>query len=265
MRSTNNPQAFEAYLEGERKFSIVSQSDMTESQKKFAEATALDDQYARAWGWRAYTLTRSIAMGWEDESRITEAKEWAEKAVGLDDDDYATHWDLAFVLLYEGEFDGALLSYMKALDLYENRTDHLDRKHGLLAELAEAYIYTGEPGKAIAYLERAKRVPDWYKWNLAWADFNNEDYQAAHNELDSMASQPGDRAYVPDVDLLRAATLVKLGDTAEAKRVLGDFLAAQPGYSEKDVNKRAQFRRASDRQRWIDALRAAGLPSPKNA
>jgi len=260
MRGTDNPQAFDAYLEGERKFSIVSQADMAVSQKKFAEATDLDGDYARAWGWRAYTLTRSIAMGWEDASRIAEAKGWAEKAVGLDGDDYATHWDLAFVLLYGGEFDEALRTYEVALDLYENRTDHLDRKHGLLAELAEAYLYAGEPDKAIDFLERAKRVPDWYKWNLAWAYFNKGRYQTALDELNSMASQPGDRAYVPDVDLLRSATLAKLERKTEAQRVLGLYLAANPGYSTKNVQKRAQFKRASDQQHWIDALHDAGLP-----
>ena len=48
MRGTKNRNAFKAYIEGERLFSVISKADMAKSRKNFEKATKLDRKFARA-------------------------------------------------------------------------------------------------------------------------------------------------------------------------------------------------------------------------
>lgn len=261
MRGTNNPDAFKAYLEGERLFSIISEADMNRSRKKFEDAITLDPSYARAHGYLSYTYARSVLAGWAPESDIKKAISLAKKAVKLDPNDYAPHWDLAFAYLNDRQFKMAMKEYGKALDLYTNFTDLLDRKHGLLAEMAEAYIYVGKPDKAIAMLERAQSIPDWYRWNLGWAYYNAKEYDLAIQELGKMTLEPGDPGYVMDVQLFVAAAYAQKGNLTMAKAALKLFTQNVPGrYTIQDAKKRGRFKYTTHEEHWLDGLRKAGLP-----
>ena len=192
MRGTTNKEAWLTYLEAEKLFSINSKKKMQEARRKFAESITLDPNFARGHGYLSYVLTRSVQLGWLPENSMEAAERHARQAVKLDPNDYTVFWDLGFCLLGQGKLKPALKQYDKALDLYENFTDMLDRKHGLLAEIAEAYIYDGRPLDAIKLLKRALRTPDWYRWNLGWAYYNAHDYDAALAELENIKSKPGD-------------------------------------------------------------------------
>lgn len=270
MRGTSNRDAFKVYVEGERLFSVISESDMKKSRECFAKATKLDSKFARAWGWRSYTTMRSIMVGWLPESDGKQAGEWAQKAVDLDPNDYATYWDLAFYQLNSGDFDKALKTYKKALDLYENFTDWLDRKHGLLAEMAEAFIHVGKPKEAIALLKRACRVPDWYKWNLGWAYFHAEDYASAARCFEDLDLKPGDPRYVMETQLFVAAAHLNKADLDEnsgnkeeatrsrdrARRAVAALKKHHPKYSLQDaIGHRSKFKKSSELKRWESTVR----------
>lgn len=266
MRGTTSEDAFKAYLEGQRLFSVVSRERMDESRRKFAEATKLDGNFARAWGHLSYAYVRSVLAGFMEDDVLMAAEELARKAVKLDQHDYANHWDLAFVYLNTRRFDEALEEYRTALNLYENHTDMLDRKHGLIAEMAEAFIYVGEPGTAIEFLKRAKRYPDWYRWNLGWAYYHTKGYDEALQELEGMERKPGDPSYVIDVQLFIAAAYAQKGDKAKAKAALDLFLASRDGpYTIQDVKKRGHFKNEEDEEHWLNGLREAGLPEGDDA
>ena len=261
MRGTTNEEAFRAYLDGERLFTIIDKQQMAKSRKKFEEAIKLDDNFARAHGYLAYTMTRSVANGWLGEAQLKVAESHARKAVKLDPYDYATYWDLGYCLIGQGKLKQALTQYDKAMDLYENFTDQLDRKHGLLAEVAEAYVFDGRPQDAIKMLERAKRFPDWYHWNLGWAYYSARDYDAAINELECMRCKPGDEGYVMEVQLLLAAAYAQKGNATMSKSAIGLFRSAKGrGQNIKSLEGRVKFRNKKDRDHWVDGLRKAGLP-----
>ena len=261
MRGTENRDAFKAYLEGEKLFSVISQSDMAACRQKFQDAIDLDPGFARAWSWLSYVVTRSVLQGWLPSAELDTALEQAKEAVRLDAEDYVTHWDLAFTLLNKCEFDDAIKEYETAHDLYCNFTDLLDRKHGLLAEMAEAYIYIGNTDKAIELLERAKRYPDWYRWILGWAYYNAEKYDLAIAELESMRLKPGDDKYVMDVQLFVAAAYAQMENDTMAKSALSLFQQSFGAkYTIENAKQRGCFKDPAQEERWLAGLRKAGVP-----
>jgi tetratricopeptide (TPR) repeat protein len=260
MRGTTNQDAWRAYLAGERLFSINSKQRMGQARKKFAEAVDLDPCFARGHGYLSYVLTRSVQLGWLCDDDLQTAERHARKAVKLDPYDYAVFWDLGYCLLGQGKLKAALKEYDRALDLYENFTDLLDRKHGLLAEIAEAYVFDGRPDDAIKLLQRAKRTPDWYSWNLGWAHYNARDYDAALKELECIRSKPGDDEHVFDVQLMIAACYAQKGNTTMAQNNLSLFRKNKSGaVTLNGVRKRVAFKNKRDRDHWLEGLRRAGV------
>lgn len=275
MRGTKSKAAFKAYLDGERLFTVVDKKQMAKCCAKFKRATDLDKKFARAWGWRSYAATRCVLQGWLPKAALKDAKAWAKKAIKLDPYDYAPLWDLAFVYLNTDKFDKAIATYEKAHDLYNNGTDRLDRKPGLLAEMAEAYVHAGDPKKGIALLQRAMRFPDWYQWNLGWAHYHARDYDSALDALSQIDLDPSNPQYVPEVRLFIAAARYRLGqrlsrqkDTKNAaiqrnaaKTAIADFLKDHPQYTQKDAAAaRSHFKDPRAEKHWVDALSALGLP-----
>ncbi len=244
--------AYEAYLKGLHLFSYQTEEALEQCRAMFKRAAELDPSFARAWGYMAYCEVRAVLGGWKDSEAFVEAEALAKRAVELDSDDYANHWDLAYVYLNSGRFDQALSEYRRAILLNPNDAD-------LLAEMAEMLVYTGRPEEAIAQISQAMvinpRFPDWYRWNLGWAAYNAKDYDGALEQLNQMSDPPN------DVRLFVAAAHAQLGDVGAAEAALGRFLdeRASP-YTIADVRKRGRFKHRQDEEHWLDGLRKAGLP-----
>lgn len=276
MRGTKDKSAFKAYLEGERLFTVVSQKQMTKCLAKFEKATQIDKKFARAWGWRSYATVRSVLQGWAPDAKgaLKDAEAWAKKAVKLDPNDYAPLWDLAFVYLNTGRFRKAIETYEKAHKLYNDGTDRLDRKPGLLVEMAEAYVHAGEPEKGVELIKRAMRCPDWYQWNLGWAYFMARDYDNALEALQKIDLSPSNPQYVPEVRLfiaaaqhrkaeqLRGLKRAKAAGTESnrAKAAIADFRKDHPEYTkEHGAAARSRFKNREDEEHWMKALEELGL------
>lgn len=244
--------AYEAYLRGAAIYSIESETALRRSRAQFELATRLDPGFAKAWGYLAYTAVQAWIAGWADEESLREAEVHARRAVSLDPNDYANHWDMAVVYLNTRRFDLARESYARAASLNPNDAD-------LLAEMAETLVYAGESELALRQLSEAMRRnpfhPDWYRWVLSWALFNCDRPGEALDEILRM-NQPPQHA-----DLLRAAVQAQLGHPEEAAAALARFLAYRPGWSLAKEHERTTFRRHADEERWLRALAQAGLPA----
>lgn len=274
MRGTTNRKAFEVYLAGERKYSVISEKDMKACRASFERATRLDPNFARAWGWRAYSHARSIKVGWVPRNELNKAIGWARQAIALDPNDYANYWDLAYCLTCTKKPSQALAVFRKSLYLYDNFTDMTDRKPGILAEAADAFVQVGRPQEAIKLLRRAIRVPDWYRWNLSWAFFHSGDYENAIRQIDAMDLSPGHDLFVIEIQLFlaaacakRAEQLAKHHDPVEANKLLIRAKEAiarlkidRPKCTIASIRDRfPSFKRKSDERKWLGALRMAGL------
>ena len=240
MRGTTNEEAFSALTWKANGCSRSRRAtQMAQSRRKFEEAIKLDDCFARAYGYLSYVITRSVANGWLNADHMVAAEAHARKAVKLDPHDYAPYWDLGYCLLGQGKLKSGVDPIRSCLwTSTRTFTDQLDRKHGLLAEVAEAYVFDGRPEDAIKMLERAKRFPDWYTWNLGWAYYNARDYDCAIKELESMRSKPGDEGYVMEVQLMLAAAYAQKGNQTMAKNALTLFKVHQGQNTQSGVSGR---------------------------
>jgi adenylate cyclase len=231
-------------------YSVETEEALASCRAQFELAAKLDPGFARAFGYLGYLAVQRWIAGWADESALAEAEKLARHAVALDPNDYANHWDLAIVYLNTRRFDQAREEYERAASLNPNDAD-------LLAEMAETLIFAGESDLALRQLREAMRRnpfhPDWYRWVLSWAYFNGDRFKESLSELQRMNRPP------THVELLRAATLAKLGDAAAAQAALKKFLDDRPGWSVAKERARITFRRRQDEERWLGALASAGL------
>jgi tetratricopeptide (TPR) repeat protein len=269
MAGTTNREAFLLYIEAERLFTVVSQSDMEKCRDKFRIVTEMDPLFARAWGWRSYTHVRSVLRGWLPESAMIDAGTWAQRAVEYGPHDYATHWDLAFYYLNSRQFQDAIKSYEKGIELYDHETDLLDRKPGILAEAGEGFIHVGSTARAVELLQRAMHIPDWYRWNLGFAYYQDRRPDEALAVLQSMRAKPGDRSYVPDAVLFtviayyrKAQSSLEEGDQdghdhfmEQAVNTLNAFKVENSEFTLQDaLAHRSRFQNKADEDYWFEPL-----------
>jgi tetratricopeptide (TPR) repeat protein len=264
MAKTAARSAFELYLEGQKLFSVIERKHLEAAADKFRQAVKLAPDFARGWGHLAYALAQIVVGGHakspdEAAALLSTAERHARKAVKLDGQDYANRWDLAFVWLNQGRMDEALAEYERALRLFDNRTDMLDRRMDLLVEMAEAYVYAGNTERAFALLDRAFRIPDWYRWIRAWACYNARDYKGVAQQIGAMRKKYGDAGYVPDIQLLLAAAQAQGGAVPRAQKSMRRVEDGRPGWSIERELARNPFRNAKDRQHWAEGMKKAGF------
>ena len=90
---------------------------------------------------------------------LSDALEMADKAVGLDTNDYQAHWALGWAYLYHRN-DENLPEYDKAIAHYEQARKLNPNDLELLAEMANLLVYIDEPKQAVNQLEEAIRLAD---------------------------------------------------------------------------------------------------------
>lgn len=245
---------------------------------------------------------RSIWYRGFNRHNLVEALSLFEKAVSFDADS-ARAWAGIAIMNNLGAANGWLPDRRVALDRVEEASRHLDRidpesfpamqvktmvayrNHGggpetlrLSKAWAERYpqsialggygynlILNGRPDEAIAPLERALRLSprdvfraEW-QYRLALAHFMSGRFEQAH--------QWGHEAQVSNPALpwppVHAAAAARLGDEAEATRIMAGFLRRHPGY---DAGRIAwSFDAPNDkfregRARLTESLREIGLP-----
>ena len=121
------------------------------------------------------------------------------------------------------------------------------------------HIYTGEPAKAIPYIERAIRLDPaqhLYKHFLGTAYFVAGNYETAAAVFKERI------ALTPKTDLSRsflASALGHLGRPDEARQVWRELKEINPRYSYADHFSRLPFKNPADADKFTDGLRKAGL------
>jgi TolB-like protein/class 3 adenylate cyclase len=203
-----------------------------------------------------FVYLRGYQWGWTDlepDEALSRARQSAEKALELDPNNYDAHYARAHVHTHAGEEDLAIERFKKSIELNPSATN-------AMAAISSPLLYAGRVDEAIEYLHRAMQLDphhrDWVKWELSEAQWHARDCEAALSTMLSMASIPNPARRV------LAAIYVCLGRKEDAEATIAKFLEIEPGYSmakEKGKMQR-QFKNSDELERWIDALRTAGLP-----
>ena len=153
---------------------------------------------------------------------------YAQRAVDLDPNDSGAHWALGNILLYERSWDEAELHYETAIRLNPNNAD-------ALGSFADLKTLIGEPQQGVQFAERAMRLnphpPQWYYWNLGFAQFANGQYDDAARTLRR------EETYRTASRRILAAALALLGRVTEAQMEAKLFLTASPHWRKKGEKK----------------------------
>jgi adenylate cyclase len=196
------------------------------------------------------------AYGWLDmdgDEGLRRAEEAAEKALALDPDNYDAHYARAFVYARRGEQELAIQRYKVALDLNPSAAN-------VMAALSSPLMYSGRVDEALEVLERAVRLdphhPDWFKWNLAWAQWAKGDCESALSTMRAMTNMPN------MARRMLAVVQICLGQKTDAKETIAAFLENEPGYTIDIILKESKQRYTdtSILDRYTAALKQAGLP-----
>ena len=118
-------------------------------------------------------------------------------------------------------------------------------------------VYAGQPAKSVELLERAMRLnpyyPDWYLWYLADA------YYSLGRSTDVVAAVQ--RMQNPNQGWrLLTANFVHLGLMDEAREQARQILRLHPEFTISRWRHRPPYRDEAFVERFVDALRKAGLP-----
>jgi len=194
---------------------------------------------------------------WRDESGelLHQSRDFAEKAVTLNQTDPDGHNALACAYLWLREHDKAITEYKRTIALEPNNA----RAH---VEIGWVLHYAGRSAEAPEPITRGMRLdpqyPDAYLHILAQVYFRLDRFEEAAGLLKRRIIRK------PDTDFSRvllAATYGYLGRIDDAKAQWADALAANPNFSLEQRRRVLPYKDPADFQRVVEGLRKAGIPA----
>ena len=233
-------------------------ADGHEAARRLSEqALELDPGYSEAYFSLAWVHINCFRWGWcagrAQDQALDLAFQAARKAIELDPDSSLAHWALANATMQGGDLEQARIAYDRAISLNPNSA-------GVLADSAETLVYLGHVDEAVARIRAAIRLnphhPDWYLWTLAWAQYFAGAYEDGLGTLAAMKNMPNLARRT------KAALLVRLNRTEEARAAIAELLEHQPDYrlSMQRHSLAGKFRDPRRAEQFFADLRSAGLP-----
>jgi adenylate cyclase len=253
---TKNVDAHDLFLKG-RELVSGNKRDremFVEANACLRRAIALDPNYAGPYAALAWAHVNDYQNRWSDspETALEQAEHLIDEAIAKDDHDPFVHYVAALLSLWKKDYERWAREADKALALNPNYA---------LAHTARGavYAYTGEPAKAIPYIERAIRLDpaqQQYRHFLGTAYFVAGNYETAAAVFKERI------ALTPTTDLSRAflaSALGHLGRLDEARQTWRELKEINPRYSYVDHIGRLPFKNPADADKFTDGLRKAGL------
>jgi adenylate cyclase len=221
----------------------------------FRRAIELDPDYSAPYAGLSMGYGLDYQNRWSDDPGLSlrESERLADIAIARDDKNPFAHQVASMAAMNRKDYRRWANESERALALYPNYAPAVMGK-GIL------HIYTGEPMKAVPYIERAMRldptIPSQYLHFLGTAYLVAGDYETAAKVFrDRIAANP----YTDLSRGLLASALGHLGRAEEARRVWQELKDVNPRYSLTDHIGRLPFKDAADAERIAAGVRKAGL------
>ena len=159
---------------------------------------------------------------------------------------------LGVVHMMRGSYDLSEHCYQKAIALNPNRPV-------IVTSLGMLYGYLGRPDDGIARFQQAKLInqfyePTWYWPMLGMLHFIAGRYDEAILHLGRSRIMP------PWVHAYLAASFAHTGRKDEAAHHATEVLRLAPDFTAVKFLTKEPFKQSSDRNRFLEGLRKAGLP-----
>jgi TolB-like protein/Tfp pilus assembly protein PilF len=255
-KGTDNLKAFLKVLEGRGYDLSISRKNTILARKLYEEAISLDPEYAEAYAELAATHWMDVFFG-RSQSRhksLERAHELVQKALTLDDSLPEAHSMLGNIYVQKRQYDKAIVESERAVALNPNGAD-THRTLGMILD------FSGRTEEAIPVLKKALRLNPFPKVSyfviLGAAYRKTGRYEEAITMLKKAIKRAPD--YLAAHSLL-AATYIDLGREEEARAEAAEVLRINPKFTLERIAKRSILKDKATLERYIDALRKAGLP-----
>lgn len=261
-KPTESLDAYDYYLRGLAVFdrTITNRSGIDEALRLFMKAIDRDPEFAVAYARAARCYATRKSNGWmvDRAEEIAEATRLARRAVELGRDDAIALSYGGYVLGYVGgDLDDSAACIDRALALNPNFAAALGVSSWVKACL-------GEPDKAVEHAALAMRLSPFDPRLFAW-QFNTGLAHFCAGHYDDAVAWAGKslqhQPNYPSAMRVMAAGHAMAGRLAEAQDMIARLCEFDPAlrlWNLADIL--PPFRRPDDRDRYIEALRKAGLP-----
>ena len=253
---TKNIQAFDKQMRGFECFYRLNEKDNNQARHFFNEAINIDKTSAMPYVMQGCTHIVDFWYGWKKSplQSLEEAEKNVAKALALNDSLDMAHLLLGWIYLAKRKHEEAIIECERAVELNPNGAD----AH---AHLALMHIHSDETELAIKLLKRAFRLnpipPTIYYDFLAMAHMNNGKYEKAI-ELSKKGLRDN-----PDqigIHFTLTACYSALNRIEEAHNRVDEILRIDPNFSLKYYSKTLPYKNQETLDKYIEALRKAGLP-----
>ena len=262
--SGKNPNSFTAYdyvMKGWYAYNKFTREDNAAARDLFEQARKIDPNYARAYAGLAWTYEDDYDFEWtdDDEKTLKLTLENATTAVRLDPNDNQAQWALGWAYLYNRQYDQAMAHYLRARELNPNDAE-------VLAEMGSLLIYIGQPKQAIDQEKEAIRLNpnhyNWYVYYMGWAyeeaGMPKEAIEIFEQAIDLQNPDEEQLWYLPTIAAAYAHPTV--GRMDDARKVVKTILSREPDFSISKKVSRYPYKTKELADRYVNALRRAGLP-----
>jgi TolB-like protein len=234
----------------------VTKEDHVAARTLLEQAISIDPHYGHALGVLSASYTFAAHMGWEDGAVVVPIAERAAlAAIRADDEDPWAHHALGAVYLLSRRFDESLAEFELALRFNPNFSQAQNY-------YAAALAFCGHWEESIRTVERALRLSPrdpfsaLYYATACFAHYIGGNYDEALRLARTAVRLRGDFASAHRV--LAAATGM-VGPPEAAAAALEELRRAQPNISLAWITNYVPFKQDSDRERYLEGFRRAGL------
>jgi adenylate cyclase len=256
-KGTENLQALLKYWQATEPYYTFTKQGNAQAQRLLEEVIALDPEFATPYLLLGLTHYFDVPFGLSKNPRESYKRAFGllNKAIALDDSLAGAHAVLGWLYLTRGRnYDKAIAQCERALDLEPN----LDVANFWMTMVL---TYAGRHEEAVRYAEQTVRVNNnpasWSFLVLGWA------YSWVGRYEEAIAALKKAVQGAPDHGLRRLYLTVAYswaGRLEEARAQADEVLRINPNFSLKLQAKRLPFKNQADRERYVAALRRAGLP-----
>jgi TolB-like protein len=256
-RATGDLAAYNLYLCGLARWNRWSKDDNTEALRLFYAAMEKDCDFSTPYGLAASCFQFAKANNWASSFDENEIARLVERAAEIGNDDaVALCWAGHVHAYFFKDVDRALSLIDRALDLDINLATAWQRSGWVRG-------YAGEPEAAVESLNKAMLLNPLdtrvflTQSAMAFAHFvAGRDEESSHWAAMALRLKPH---WLPALRMAVASNAMQ-GRRKQASEALAAYIRIDPEVSIKKICGCYPFRRASDRERLIVALRKAGLP-----